>query len=104
MADIINEAYNILECKECPWYKLCVSPMRFSAEDIKRQMQAQSPMGNPNLSDAEAQDLMASMAEAAQNQLLEGCPVFIERLRSDAELAKRIKETVQNWHGEADKS
>jgi hypothetical protein len=86
MSDILNEAYGILECKECPWYKLCISPMKFTAEDIRRQM--------------EAQNLIASMAAAAQNSLLEGCPVFIERLRSSPKLAQRIKEIVQKWHEE----
>jgi hypothetical protein len=37
------------------------------------------------------------MANAAQNVLLEGCPVFIERLRSSPELAQRIKELMRNW-------
>jgi hypothetical protein len=103
MADILNEAYGILECKQCPWYKLCISPMRFSAEDIRRQMRAQAPLMDENQPDMDKQNLISSMAEAAQNQLLEGCPVFIERLRNDAELAKRIKEVVQNWHAEEQK-
>ncbi|GAH38249.1 unnamed protein product, partial [marine sediment metagenome] len=34
---------------------------------------------------------------AAQNSLLEGCPIFIDRLRNSPELAKRIKEMMQNW-------
>ena len=28
---------------------------------------------------------------------LEGCPVFINRLRSSPELAQRIKQMMQNW-------
>jgi hypothetical protein len=61
--------------------------MRFSTEDIKRQLEAQSPMMNPNQSDPNTQNLIVSMAVAAQSQLLEGCPIFIERLRNNAKLA-----------------
>ena len=99
MSDIINEAYSILQCRECPWYKLCVSPMRFTAEDIRRQIAAQAPAGSQD-ADPNVQNLLASMAAAAQSQLLEGCPVFIEKLRASAELAKRIKEVVQHWREE----
>ncbi len=99
MSDIINEAYGILQCRECPWYKMCVSPMRFTSEDIRRQMANQAPLANQP-DNPEAQDLIANMAIAAQNQLLEGCPIFIEKLRSSAGLAKRIKEVVQQWRDE----
>jgi len=37
------------------------------------------------------------MAAAAQNSLLESCPVFINRLRADSKLAQRLKEIMQNW-------
>ncbi len=37
------------------------------------------------------------MAIAAQNSLLEGCPILIERLRNNPNLAQRIKEIMQNW-------
>jgi hypothetical protein len=37
------------------------------------------------------------MATAAQNSILEGCPIFIERLRSNPKLAQRLKDMMQNW-------
>jgi hypothetical protein len=40
------------------------------------------------------------MATAAQNSILEGCPVFIERLRTSPKLAQRLKEIMQNWNRE----
>jgi hypothetical protein len=43
------------------------------------------------------QNLLSSMATAAQNSLLEGCPVFINRLRASPELAQRVKEMMRNW-------
>jgi len=101
MSDVLNEAYGIAQCKECPWYKSCVAPMKFTAEDIRRQLES-SPLGMNNSMqiDVSMQSLLSSMAIAAQNSLLEGCPVFIERLRRSAELAQRIKEMMRNWGGE----
>ncbi len=43
------------------------------------------------------QELLSSMATAAQNSLLEGCPVFIQRLRSSPQLAQKLKELMLNW-------
>ncbi len=101
MGDILNEAYGIVQCKECPWYKSCVIPMRFTAEDIRRQMESAAPGINiPQPNDISLQNLLSSMATSAQNSLLEGCPVFIERLRSNPGLAQKLKEVMQKWGGE----
>jgi fructose-1,6-bisphosphatase/sedoheptulose 1,7-bisphosphatase-like protein len=54
-------------------------------------------MGIPSQMDMGMQNLLSSMATSAQNSLLEGCPVFIERLRNNPKLAQRIKELMQNW-------
>ena len=98
MGDILNEAYGIAQCKECPWYKSCVMPMRFTAEDIRRQLESSAAGVNiPGQADLGMQNLLSSMATAAQNSLLEGCPVFINRLRSSSELAQRLKELMQTW-------
>jgi hypothetical protein len=37
------------------------------------------------------------MALAAQNSLLEACPVFIQRLRSSQQLGQKLKEVMLNW-------
>ncbi len=98
MSDAFNEAYGIVQCKECPWYKSCVVPMRFTAEDIRRQIESTSSgMNTSPQADLNMQNLLSSMATAAQNSLLEGCPIFIERLRANPGLAQRIKEMMQNW-------
>lgn len=98
MSDILNEAYAIAQCKECPWYKSCTMPMKFTAEDIRRQLESSVPgTGIPGQADLGLQNLLSSMSTAAQNSLLEGCPVFIERLRSNPELAQHIKKMMQNW-------
>lgn len=98
MDDIINEAYQIVQCKECPWYKACVTPMKFTTEDIRRQMEQGIPgVGTPQTVDPQMQNLLGSMATAAQNSLLEGCPVFIQRLRSSPQLAQKLKQIMLNW-------
>ena len=98
MSDILDEAYAVDQCKECPWYRACVMPMRFTAEDIRRQLESSAPGASisPQV-DLSIQNLLSNMATAAQNSLLEGCPVFIDRLRANPKLAQRIKEMMQNW-------
>jgi hypothetical protein len=96
----LNEAYGIVQCKECPWYKSCVMPMRFTVEDLRRQIETSAPgMALPQ-ADLGMQNLLSSMATAAQNSLLEACPIFIERLRSSPRMAQRLKEMMQSWGSE----
>ena len=98
MGDVLDEAYGIVQCKECPWYKSCATPMKFTAEDIRRQIESQAPgMGISGQADLGLQNLLSSMATAAQSSMLEGCPIFIDRLRTNPKLAQRIKEMMQNW-------
>ena len=98
MGDILDEAYAIAQCKDCPWYKSCIMPMRFTAEDIRRQLESSAPgMDISQQADLGMQNLLSSMATAAQNSLLEGCPIFIERLRADPKLAQRLKQIMQSW-------
>ena len=98
MSDVLDEANAIAQCKDCPWYKACVTPMKFSAEDIRRQLESSaSGMDVAQQADLGMQNLLSSMASAAQNTLLEGCPIFIQRLRADPKLAQRLKQIMQNW-------
>jgi hypothetical protein len=101
MGDILNEAYGVVQCKECPWYKTCVTPMKFTAEDLRKQLQSSALGMNPaGQNDMGLQGLLASMATAAQNSLLEACPIFIERLRASPKLAMQLKQIMQNWGSE----
>lgn len=96
MSDVLDEAYAIAQCKDCPWYKACVSPMKFTTEDLRRQME-QGGISPGMPSDPNTQNLIASMANAAQNSLLEACPVFINRLRANSKLAQILKKAMQEW-------
>jgi hypothetical protein len=104
MGDVLDEAYAIAQCKECPWYKTCATPMKVTAEDIRRQLEATPEIGPSPQPGADMQNLLSSMAAAAQNSIMEGCPVFIERLRSDPKLAQKLKELMQNWGREEESS
>ena len=98
MTDVLNEAYGLIQCKDCPWYKTCVIPMRFTAEDLRHQLETQNPGASTSMTnDIGLQNLLANMANSAQNTLLEGCPIFIERLRNSPELAQQIKKIMQSW-------
>jgi hypothetical protein len=98
--DILREASEIAQCRDCQWYKSCTVPMRFTAEDIKRQMEAQQGVTFTAQDDANMQNMIGSMAQAVQNSMVEACPVFIQRLRANPKLAERIKRIMQNWSDE----
>ncbi len=100
MGDIINEAYGVVQCKECPWYKSCVMPMRFTAEDLRKQLESSALGMNSQANNVGLDSLLAGMATAAQNSLLEACPIFVERLRSSPKLAQKLKQIMQNWGNE----
>ena len=94
MSEVFDEAQEILQCKSCPWYKNCVMPMRVTEKDLRRQMEGMAN-GNtiPGLP-SQASEFLSTMA-AAQNSLLEGCPVFINRLRNSPKFAEQIKRMMQ---------
>jgi len=101
MSDILDEASSVIECKECPWYKACVMPMRFATEDLVREMRLMAPgSGLDQMRDQEFRNLIMNMATVAQNVLLEGCPVFVKRLKSNPRLAEQMKKLMQTWGSE----
>jgi len=97
MGDILDEAQALVQCKTCPWYKMCVLPIRVTEEDLKRQMESSMPSPSAAKVPYSISQFLSTMATAAQNSLLEGCPIFIDRLRSNPRLAERIKEMMQEW-------
>ena len=94
MGDILEEASSVVSCKECPWYKSCVMPMRVSPEELKGQMQQVMPPGT------QVDPLLLNTAAMAQSALLEGCPIFIRRLKSSPKLAEQLKKLMQDWGSE----
>ncbi len=102
MGDILDEAQALVQCKACPWYKNCVLPIRVTEDDLRRQMESSMPGGSVPGMPYDMSQLLSSMATAAQNSLLEGCPVFINRLRSSPQLAERVKKMMQEWSRESE--
>ena len=105
MSDILDEAQAVLQCKSCPWYKNCVMPMRLTEDDLRRQMESSMPGAGVAGASAGAGDpgmhqLLSGLASAAENSILEGCPIFINRLRSNPGLATQIKKLMQEWSTE----
>jgi hypothetical protein len=103
MSDIFDEAQALVQCKSCPWYKNCVLPIRVTEEDLRRQMESSMPGASMPGTPYGISQLLSSMATAAQNSLLEGCPVFIDRLRSNPSLAQRVKKIMLEWSQESEK-
>jgi hypothetical protein len=98
MGDILDEASALVECKECPWYKSCVLPLKLSLDDMRRQLESTMPgVELPSSAQYGMQQLLSGLASAAQNSLLEGCPVFINRLRQNPKLVENIKKMMQSW-------
>ncbi|MFC1944262.1 hypothetical protein ACFLX5_02025 [Chloroflexota bacterium] len=100
MGDVLDEASALVQCRECPWYRSCVMPMRFTPEDLRRQF-AQSDL---SAADSGMAGYLAEMAQATQNIVLEGCPVFVERLRQSPRLAEEIKKMMRSWGTSPDES
>ena len=103
MSNIFDEAQALVQCKSCPWYKNCVLPIRVTEEDLRRQMESSLPGASMPGTPYGISQLLSSMATAAQNSLLEGCPVFIDRLRSNPNLAQRVKKIMLEWSQENEK-
>jgi hypothetical protein len=97
MGDILDEAQALVQCKTCPWYKMCVLPIRVTEEDLRRQMESSMPSASAAGAPYGISQFLSTMATVAQNSLLEGCPIFIDRLRSNPRLAERIKKMMQEW-------
>jgi hypothetical protein len=97
MDNILDEAAAIVQCKECPWYRSCVLPIKVTPEDVRRQWESAMPAMGAQMGDYGMSQMIANMTQMAQNSILEGCPVFIQRLRSNPRLAEAVKRLMQTW-------
>lgn len=104
MADILDEVTALVRCKECPWYKNCVTPVQVSVEDIAQFRMAMQGTDLPDPARSELDRMMESMAAMSQEMILQSCPVFTQRLKQEPGLAQQIKKMMRNWgrEGEAD--
>lgn len=97
MGDIIEEAGAVVQCRQCPWYKNCVMPMQIGSGEINqfRMMMQGGMFGDQN--NPELEKVLEGVAAMGQNMMVQTCPVFSERLKSDPRLAERIKLFMQSW-------
>ena len=97
MGDILDKAAALIRCKECPWYKSCLIPMEVGAEDMGQLRLMMQGANFPEQLGADLDQFIESIASTSQNMILQSCPVFTQRLKESPELARRIKEIMQNW-------
>jgi hypothetical protein len=104
MGDILDEVTALIRCKECPWYKNCLTPVQVSMEDIAQFKIAMQGANLPEQAKGELDKITESIAYMSQEMILQSCPIFTQRLKEDPKLAQRIKKMMQNWgkQGEPD--
>lgn len=77
--------------------------MRLTEDDLRKQLESSMPgAATPGAEQHGMQQLLSGLAAAAENSLLEGCPVFINRLRSNPKLAEQIKKLMREWTREGE--
>ena len=97
MGDILDEVTALVRCRECPWYKNCLTPIQVGADDMTQFRTVMQSTNLPERARGELDQLMENMASLSQEMILQSCPVFTQRLKEDAELAGRIKEIMRSW-------
>jgi hypothetical protein len=77
--------------------------MRLTEDDLRNQLESSIPGATtPGAAQYGMQQLLSGLAAAAENSILEGCPVFINRLRASPKLAEQIKKLMQEWTRESE--
>lgn len=104
MGDILDEATALIRCKECPWYKNCVTPMQVSADDVAQFRLMMQGASLPESARREMESVLENIASASQNVILQSCPVFTQRLKDNPRLAEQIKHMMQSWGKEEEGS
>jgi hypothetical protein len=100
MGDVLEEAGAVVSCRQCPWYKNCLTPMQVSAEDITQFRLMMQGSNLPDSARGQMEDVLENIASMSQNMILQSCPIFTQRLKDDPRLAQRIKQMMQNWRKE----
>ena len=104
MGDILDEVTALIRCKECRWYKNCLTPVQVSVEDLAQFRIAMQGTNLPEQAKGELDRIMENVASMSQEMVLQSCPVFTQRLKEDAKLAQRIKKLMQSWGKEEKES
>ena len=97
MGDILDEVTALIRCKECPWYKNCITPIQVSADELGQFRLMLQGANLPEQAKSEMEQILESIASTSQNMILQSCPVLTQRLKDNPKVAQRIKEMMQNW-------
>jgi hypothetical protein len=103
MGDILDKVTALIRCKECPWYKNCLTPVQVSIEDIAQFKVAMQGTNLPEQAKGELDQIMESMAAINQEMILQSCPVFTQRLKENPNLAQQIRKMMQDWGKEGER-
>jgi len=102
MGDILDKAQALIRCKDCPWYKNCLSPVQINTEDMGQFKLMMQGANLPEQVRSDLEGFIESIATTGQNTILQSCPVFTQRLKENPKLAQRIKEIMQGWGEQED--
>ena len=102
MGDILDEITALVRCKECHWYKNCVTPVQVSIDDIAQFRMVIEGTNLPEQARSELDQIMEGMAAMSQEMILQSCPVFTQRLKEQPRLAQQIKKIMQQWGREGE--
>jgi hypothetical protein len=97
MGDILDEATALIRCRECLWYKNCVTPVQVGTDDIAQFRLVMQGSNLPEQARGEMEQILEGIASSSQNMILQSCPIFTQRLKDNPKLAQQIKEMMQNW-------
>ncbi len=97
MGDILDQVTALIRCKECPWYKNCLTPVQVSIDDIARFKTAVQGTNLPEPTRSELDQIIDGVASMSQEMVLQSCPVFTQRLKESPKLAQEVKRMMQNW-------
>ena len=87
-ADEIGGVLEGAECKSCPWYKHCVSPVPDAVITNAPIFEGMPP--------GMAQG-MSQVMQRLQESMLVCCPIFAKRLKESPRLAESIRKMMQEW-------
>jgi len=96
--DTIKKAERILSCSSCQWDQFCIKPPVMTEDEVKRKIDEKEP--KPGLNEKDAAGAMMSgfismMLFAGKDSTCPACPKFIDELRKDDTLIRKIKQMMK---------
>ena len=83
-----------ISCINCPWNRNCVDIPVMTREEVEEKIE--SKKGTEETENKIFNDILSIMVFGDKDIACPSCPIFIERLRKNPELAQQIKGLMQN--------